>query len=319
MKLDSGQYKLGEKCHAVIFHTSNDVKDVKEFQHRLEIDCYPSPGSLRLSAFGKGLTDFGIERGRLPQMYKVGKDTSATYLLLMHGASRLSLDAYGACELPSWCPSGELRDVLLLDLLDKARRGSPTRMLNDAEIDIFKRRVLLELRGGIISCNPCSKRYMKPLPSSSLHWSNVEYRLTLGWSEPATAAPAVGSSAASSSDAIGGSYLPVQPLHNYALTLERFEVSGDASSESATKPIVEDVQVLMVLFFGSAPTYTDVPVDAREDLLYINVDGDAARRTTLSLGFGERFGDRDLGELSRRTGIPLTTFREALGALSQYI
>ena len=139
----------------------------------MEIDGYPSPGSLRLSAFGQGLTDFGIERGRLPQMYKIGKDTSATYLLLMHGASRLSLDAYGACELPSWCPKGELRDTLLLDLLDKARRGSPTRMLKDAEIDQFKRRVLLELRGGIISCNPCSKRYMKPLPSSSLDLSLI--------------------------------------------------------------------------------------------------------------------------------------------------
>ena len=108
------------------------------------------------------------------------------------------------------------------------------------------------------------------------------------------------------------------PLHNYTLTLERFEVSGNASLESATKPIVEDVQVLMVLFFGSAPTQTDVPVDAREDLLYINVDGGAARNTTLSLGFGERFGDRDLGELSRRTGIPLATFMESLGTLSQY-
>ena len=65
MTLDAGRYKLGEKCHAVVFHISNDVKDVKDYQHRLETDGYPSPGSLRLSAFGKGLTDFGIERGRL--------------------------------------------------------------------------------------------------------------------------------------------------------------------------------------------------------------------------------------------------------------
>ena len=80
MKLDSGRYKFGETFHAVIFHISNDVKETREYQHRLEIDSYLSPGSLRLSAFGKGLTDFGIERGRLPQMYKMGKDTSATYL-----------------------------------------------------------------------------------------------------------------------------------------------------------------------------------------------------------------------------------------------
>ena len=74
----------------------------------------------------------------------------------------------------------------------------------------------------------------------------------------------------------------------------------------------------MVLFIGTAPTQTDVPIDAREDLSYMNVDGDAARQTTLSLGVGERFGDRDLGELSRRAGISLITFREALGTLSQY-
>ena len=40
MKLDSGRYKLGEKCHAVIFLISNDSKDVKEYQHRLEIGVW---------------------------------------------------------------------------------------------------------------------------------------------------------------------------------------------------------------------------------------------------------------------------------------
>ena len=30
MKLEPGRYKLGEKCHVIIFHLSSDVKDVQD-------------------------------------------------------------------------------------------------------------------------------------------------------------------------------------------------------------------------------------------------------------------------------------------------
>lgn len=69
---------------------------------------------LRVTGFDKALTSFGMERGRLPHMYKTLHDTAVVMMLLLHGASRLSLDGYGSSVLPHWV-SDDQREVLLHD------------------------------------------------------------------------------------------------------------------------------------------------------------------------------------------------------------
>lgn len=56
-------------------------------------------------------------------MYKVGKDTAAVMLLLMHGASRLSLDGYGSFVLPDWC-SDSMRADLRAELQTLGREAN---------------------------------------------------------------------------------------------------------------------------------------------------------------------------------------------------
>ena len=46
-------------------------------------------------------------------MYEVGKDISAIVVLLLHGASRLSLDGYGSIVMPDWCHEARRAEPLL--------------------------------------------------------------------------------------------------------------------------------------------------------------------------------------------------------------
>ena len=84
--LEPGTYHARELANGIIFsHCTEDM--CREYRDALEIDGFPIPTSLRVTGFDRSLSALGIERGRLPHMYKVGSDTSATMLLLLHGAS----------------------------------------------------------------------------------------------------------------------------------------------------------------------------------------------------------------------------------------
>ena len=81
----------------------------------MEIDGFPLRSSLRVVGLDQHLTSLGVERGRLCHMYKIGKDTAAVVLILIHGASRLNSDGYGSIVLPDWC-SDDVRAELLVEL-----------------------------------------------------------------------------------------------------------------------------------------------------------------------------------------------------------
>ena len=69
-----------------------ELPDCGEHALELEIEAFPLPGSLSPIDCERGLISLGVERGRLPHLYKTGKDTCAIFHLLLHGVSRLNYD-----------------------------------------------------------------------------------------------------------------------------------------------------------------------------------------------------------------------------------
>ena len=57
---------------------------------------------MRFVALDKSFSGVGLERGRLPHLYKVGSDTGPIVLLLLHAVSKLSLDGLGCATLPNF-------------------------------------------------------------------------------------------------------------------------------------------------------------------------------------------------------------------------
>ena len=145
VSLEAGSYITREISNGICFVCSTKAQ-CADHAHALEIDGFPIPQSLRVTGFDTSLTSFGIERGRLPHMYKVGHDTSAHMLLLLHGASQLSLDGFGAHVLPSWVQEDQ-RDAILLDLCRLAERAEHRSCLSSAEVKLFENRFGLPLLG----------------------------------------------------------------------------------------------------------------------------------------------------------------------------
>ena len=135
LKLDPGTYHLRELSNGIIYAHSS-ATECRDHSMALEVDGFPVPFSLRITGFDRSLSAFGIERGRLPHMYKVGSDTSATMLLLLHGASRLSLDGYGAHVLPSWVNEEQRHNLLhdLSKLAEAAETRAPLSAAQDAAL-----------------------------------------------------------------------------------------------------------------------------------------------------------------------------------------
>ena len=59
-------------------------------------------------------------------------------------------------------------------------------------------------------------------------------------------------------------------------------------------------------------------VDGKAELHYINIDGTELTRRGVAGHRGERLSERDLRQLSHRTGIALSKLNEAYGELSKY-
>ena len=68
---------------AGVIYAHAELSDCGEHALELEIENFPLPGSLRLIGVERDLTSLGIERGRLPHLYKTGKDTCAIFHLLL--------------------------------------------------------------------------------------------------------------------------------------------------------------------------------------------------------------------------------------------
>ena len=80
------------------------------------MEGFPLSGSLRVIGFNRTFNSVGIERERLLHMYRTGKDTAALTILLLHGATRLSLSGHDAFGLPAWCKDDMQQENMLKDL-----------------------------------------------------------------------------------------------------------------------------------------------------------------------------------------------------------
>ena len=90
---------------AGVLYAHAELSDCGEHALELEIENFPLPGSLRLIGVERDLTSLGVERGRLPHLYKTGKDTCAIFHLLLHGVSRLNYAGLGDdsyAQFPDW-------------------------------------------------------------------------------------------------------------------------------------------------------------------------------------------------------------------------
>ena len=88
---------------------------VEEYKARLELDEFPAPSSMRFTTLGSSFTTFGLERGRLFQMYRTGADTAAIMLLLLHAAARSGSSGTDQVVMPYWCIQDD-KDTLENDL-----------------------------------------------------------------------------------------------------------------------------------------------------------------------------------------------------------
>ena len=71
-------------------------------------------------------------------------------MLLLHGASRLSLDGYGSVVLPEWCHEAQ-RAELLLDLQKLGNIPSYQILVTSSDLAPWTKRVALPLLGMTIS------------------------------------------------------------------------------------------------------------------------------------------------------------------------
>ena len=295
--LPPGTYDTVRSSTGILFG-HNTTEEIGDYSDHLEIDGFPVPASIRTTVWDKALTSFGLERRRLFQMYKLGKDTQAHCILLLHGASRLSLDGFGSVTLPKYAKE-EDHELLKADLGAYSSAFVRKTPLTIGSLSAFGPRFLLPILGGVASGKIWPKRFFLPLGDAPA-WDSVHFRLTLGWKpKDSSADPA---------------------LPGDQLCLELFEVAGAALAGQPERKILDDDQkpeYTLTLFFGAGST--DQSGDfLSPDFGFINFDGTAIKEERVSRGFGARFGEPDLQELSRRTGIPLKDFHEALGTVGSY-
>ena len=105
-------------------------------------------------------------------MYKLGKDAAAVLLLLMHGASRLSLDGYGSFVLPDWC-SDSMRAELLAELQTLGREANAWCPLSLIALDRIRDRFAIPLLGGQLSGPTKPTQFTTPSRAGKLSWSDV--------------------------------------------------------------------------------------------------------------------------------------------------
>ena len=288
----------------VIYHEAS-VDEAREYEHRLEIDGFPGPTSSQMQGASNALTSFGIERGRLLSMYKLGSDTSAVMMLLLHAASKLSIDGIGTRVLPAWCDDSD-RELLLHDLRALVLQAEGRVNLTDTQISTLAGRFKIKLLTGVISgLNPT--RLAVPSRPTGYSWNEVSYRLTLGWKRYVGAA-----------EAAAGGVSP--PALAEDLSVERFEIAGAASVGQPEQPCSPFCKRTLTLFFDD-PDNTSSIRDDRVNFHTLNIKGEDAKYVlpdAAGTGHGSFLSQADINELSRRTGIKNERFQQALGTLHVY-
>jgi len=286
--LEAGAYRLREICHGIFYYSAR-TEELLEYADALEIEGFPIPSSLRVTGLDKSFTTFGLERGRLFQMYRIGEDTSAEVLLLMHGASTLTLEGYDAYVLPEWCNLDQKANVLRdLGVLAKT---PVRRLLSDQDVQGLRGRFYLPLLGGIIGgLTTATTRFMVPTAEQNCEWADVHYRLTVGWS-PEAAEP----------------------------ELIQWEIAGPAMAGSARALHDSSIKAKITLFFGEPEKSELSAVASRPDPAFIHVCGaDVIHESEQDAGVRSKFRAADLTDISRRSGIPLPRLQQALGSLKDY-
>ena len=279
-QLEPGNYSTRELVSGVCFATASK-EEYKDYAHCLEVDGFPSSDSPRVTGLDKALTGVGLERGRLPHMYKVGKDTAAVMLLLLHGASRMSLAGFGEFVLPHYVNEEDKPNLLAL-LLGAAVKVSGRRSLSTAELDELAQLVILPILGGVV-VRDGFKKHVTPSPDAGFGWEDVDFRLVFGWDAEAK------------------------------LCMEVYDVGGVSASLLPHAPIV-GCECGVTLFLNNHMLVGD----SRPTVDFVNVNGADVVQDTVGTGFGNKFGDVTLRELSRKSGIAMDKLDEARGQLKYY-
>ena len=164
-------------------------------------------------------------------------------MLLLHGASRLSLGVYGSIVLPEWCHEAQ-RAELLLGLQKLGNIPSYRILATSSDLAPWSKRVALPLLGMALSgcTNPHS--FAVPTQQHKFPWTDVAYRLTLGWCHTIVESGET----------------------EVFLVLERFEVAGHAKVGAPRQRFEERVNFTVTLFFSDPPSALPSAARANPDL-----------------------------------------------------
>ena len=213
-------------------------------------------------------------------MYKVGKDTCAVTMLLLHGASRLSLDGYGSIVLPEWCHEAQ-RAELLPDLRMLGDIPSYQVLATGSDLAPWLKRFALPLLGITLSERTDPQSYAVPTKQHKISWTHVAYRLTLGWCHTIVETGET----------------------EVFLVLERFEVAGHAKVGAPRSRFEDKLNFSITLFFAGPPRALPSATRADPDLttgLDIKTGVDRPKQE-LVLGSGAASSTSEIGSAHSKT------------------
>ena len=221
-----------------------DIKCKHLLDHREELEVLgmPIPSSVRHTGFGQVLTALGIERGRLLQLYKLGTDTQAATLLLLHCASLAEgLEGGG---LPTW-HSADDREIVtdLRTLHNQVLADSHNQHISLTEEQIVPLQPRVAFRILAVRVSRALKRYQTPDETKEgISWDTVLHRLTLAWTR------------------------------EDELVHERFEIAGPSMAGSHHAEVEADgISTGITLFLGAVTT--ELAIHDRVDSNTISIDG----------------------------------------------
>ena len=134
-------------------------------------------------------------------------------------------------------------------------------------------------------------------------WTMLVFVLPLGWKETTAAETS-------------GSDLPSGPTST-DLIISSFEVVAPYARPARNDPFENPLSYAVTVYFGDGFRAHE-PVNGKPEFKHLSVDGSDLRDQHIAGDRGQRFHDRDLRELSRRTGLRLEQLREAYGKLKNY-
>ena len=286
-----GKFAFDALSNGVVF-TCLPLSSIEADFDALCMDGFPVPGTTRAGTIDRALTKLGVERGRFPIIVA----------LLIHGGSVHGNDGGPSIELPVWAVEATTPD-LVRDLRLIAEPATSRRKLSVSEVVVLEPRFLLGVLGADVS-GPRPDKTSVPL-GQTFTWQDVSFHLTLGWKVPSSSEEPLGS--ASRSDTVSA---PTSA----ELVINSYEITSSSVKVVRNDPFDAPPNYALTVYFSDL--IRGEQVDGKAEFHYISVDGvDLTRR---GVARGERFGQRDLRQLSHRIGIALIKLNEAYGELSKY-